>query len=57
VGWLKQGNLAGLDLRASYYLLHLKKKPLSQHARTFLKMLLKTVQLTNSAQFFTTLES
>lgn len=41
LGWLKQVNLAGLDLRAPYYLLHLKKKPLSEHARAFLENVVK----------------
>ncbi len=50
-GWLKQVDLSGLDLHASYYLLHLKKRPLSRRARVFLQFLIKTAQLTNTEQF------
>jgi len=44
-GWLKEVHLAQLDLKASYYLLYLRKRPLSRHARTFLQLLPETVKL------------
>ena len=50
-GWLKQINLEGLDLRASYYLLHLAKRPLSLHARKFLLLLSKTLTLSHEDGF------
>ena len=56
-GWLRQVKLRGLDLKASYYLLHLKKRPLSRRARVFLQLLMKTVTLTNTAQFLETISS
>ena len=56
-GWLKQVNLSGLDLHASYYLLHLKKRPLSRRARVFLQLLIQTVKLTNATQFLETINS
>ena len=56
-GWLTPVHLSGLDLKASYYLLHLKKRPLSRHARVFLQLLIKTVKLTNTTQFLETIKS
>lgn len=50
-GWLTQVHSSGLDLQASYYLLHLKNRPLSRHAKSFLRLLIETVSLTNTAEF------
>jgi DNA-binding transcriptional LysR family regulator len=50
-GWLREIHLAGLDLRASYYLLHPRKRPLSKHARAFLHLLPQTVGLAFGADF------
>ena len=44
-GWLQVLQLKGLALMASYYLLYPRKRPLSKHARAFLQMLPKTVNL------------
>jgi DNA-binding transcriptional LysR family regulator len=44
-GWLREIQLEGLDLKASYYLLHMRKRPLSRHAKTFLRLLPETVKL------------
>ena len=44
-GWLKKISLRGLDLKASYYLLYPRKRPLSKHASAFLHLLPKTVEL------------
>lgn len=51
-GWLKEVDLAGLDLKASYYLLYPRKRPLSKHARAFLNLLSETVQLAYRPDFF-----
>jgi DNA-binding transcriptional LysR family regulator len=56
-GGLKQVDFSGLDLHASYYLLHLKKRPLSRRARVFLQFLIKTSQLTNTEQFLEPMSS
>ena len=56
-GWLTQLHLAGLALQASYYLLHLKKRPLSKHARSFLRLLTDTVSLTHKKQFLDLVET
>lgn len=56
-GWLKQLNWSGINHHASYYLLHLKKRPLSRRARVFLQLLIKTVKLTNATQIMETIKS
>lgn len=56
-GWLKQVNWSGINPHASYYLLHLKKRPLSRRARVFLQLLIKTVKLTNTTQILETIKS
>lgn len=48
-GWLQEIRLEGLDLKASYYLLYPRKRPLSKHAETFLRLLPETVELTNAS--------
>ena len=50
-GWLKQVHFDGLDLKASYYLLHPRKRPLSRHARAFLHLLQETVHLAYGSGF------
>jgi DNA-binding transcriptional LysR family regulator len=50
-GWLKQVHFSGLDLKASYYLLHPRKRPLSRHARAFLHLLQETVHLAYGSGF------
>lgn len=50
-GWLRKKFLIGLDIQASYYLLHPRKRPLSKHALSFLKQLKETVQLAYSKDF------
>lgn len=50
-GWLREVYFAGLDLKASYYLLYPRKRPLSNHARTFLHLLPETVDLTFGSKF------
>lgn len=44
-GWLREVQLEGLDLKASYYLLNSRKRPLSRHAEAFLRLLPETVKL------------
>jgi len=44
-GWLKHVNLSSFNLKASYYLLYPRKRPLSKHARAFLLLLQETVNL------------
>ena len=56
-GWLKQVELDGLELYASYYLLHPEKRPLPRHARAFLQLLPATVSLSNSDQFLDNLDT
>lgn len=50
-GWLKKVRLSGLDLKASYYLLYPRKRPLSRHARAFLHLLQETVHLAYGSDF------
>ena len=50
-GWLKKVHLSGLDLKASYYLLYPRKRPLSKHARAFLHLLQETVHLAYGSDF------
>ncbi len=50
-GWLKQITLTGLDLKASYYLLHLAKRPLSLHAKKFLLLIPETLSLSHENGF------
>ncbi|MFW2368898.1 MAG: LysR family transcriptional regulator [Desulforhopalus sp.] len=50
-GWLREVHLAGLDLKASYYLLHPRKRPLSKNARAFLHLLPETVHLAFGSDF------
>ncbi|MBT8360048.1 MAG: hypothetical protein KJO32_03765 [Deltaproteobacteria bacterium] len=47
-GWLREVRLEGLDLKASYYLLHSRKRTLSRHAEAFLRLLPKTVKLSGN---------
>ena len=50
-GWLKKITLTGLDLKASYYLLHLAKRPLSLHAKKFLLLIPETLSLSHKNGF------
>ncbi len=50
-GWLKQITLTGLDLKASYYLLHQAKRPLSLHALKFLRLLPETLTFSHEEGF------
>ena len=50
-GWLKQIALTGLDLKASYYLLHQAKRPLSLHAKKFLLLIPETLSLSHKNGF------
>lgn len=55
-GWLKHVVLEeGLDLKASYYLLYPRKRPLSRYATAFLNLLPETIALTNRMAFLTTI--
>ncbi len=54
-GWLREVALDGLNLKASYYLLYPRKRPISRYATTFLRLLLDTVALTNKTAFLTTI--
>ena len=54
-GWLGEVHLDGLDLKASYYLLHPRKRPLSKYAEAFLRLLPETEKLTNAAGIFSTI--
>jgi DNA-binding transcriptional LysR family regulator len=54
-GWLREVGLEGLDLKASYYLLYPRKRPLSRYATAFLRLLPETVTLTNATGFLDTI--
>ena len=54
-GWLREVTLEGLNLKASYYLLYPRKRPLTRYATAFLRLLPETVTLTNKADFLNTI--
>lgn len=54
-GWLREVTLEGLNLKASYYLLYPRKRPLTRYATAFLRLLPETVALTNKADFLNTI--